>query len=191
MREKLLPLLFLVCLFLFCWLVLACDVFLLRSKFFLKKINRLWIALITSFTILLNSILVYIVRFIKVKSILSDVLLNNKNDPDESIFNNLSQIDSVFCTVEETTTSFKKFNDKTFSVLHMNVRSLNQKFEFPKELLTSIKFEFKVICLTETWCTDNPRNETLFSLKNCTSINQVRKHGRWGCICVFIQNFDI
>ena len=35
-------------------------------------------------------------------------------------------------------------------------------------------------------CTDDPRNETLFNLENCTSINQVREHGRAGGICVYI-----
>ena len=44
-----------------------------------------------------------------------NVLLNNTNDPDKNIFNNLSQIDSVFYAVEEAATSLKKFNDKTFS----------------------------------------------------------------------------
>ena len=114
-----------------------------------------------------------------------NVLLNNINDPDENIFNNLRQIDSVLFAVEEAALSLKKFNDKTFSVLYLNVRSLTKNFESLKELLTTIKFEFKVICLTEAWCTDDPRNETLFNLENYTSINQVRKHGRWGGICVF------
>ena len=36
-----------------------------------------------------------------------NVLLNNTNDPDENIFNNLSQIDSVFYAVEEAPTSLK------------------------------------------------------------------------------------
>ena len=117
-----------------------------------------------------------------------NVLLNNTNDPDKNIFNNLSQIDSVFYAVEEAATGLKKFDDKTFSVLHLNVRSLNKNFESLKELLTTIKFEFKVICLTQTLCTDDPRNETLFNLENYTSINQVRKHGRGGGICVFIHN---
>ena len=49
-----------------------------------------------------------------------NVLLNNSNDPDENIFNNVSQIDSVFYAVEEAATSFKKFNDKTSSLLHLN-----------------------------------------------------------------------
>ena len=117
-----------------------------------------------------------------------NVLLNNTNDPDENIFNNLSQIGSVFYAVEEAATSFKKFNDKNFSVLYLNVRSLNKNFESLKELLITIYFEFKVICLTERWCTDDQRNETLFNLENYTSINQVRKHGRGGGISVFIHN---
>ena len=110
-----------------------------------------------------------------------NVLLNNNTDLDEKIFNNLSKIDSVFYAVEEAATSFKKFSAKT-------LRSLNQNFESLKELLTTIKFELKVICFTETWSTDDPRNETLFNLENYTSINQVRKHGRGGGICVFIHN---
>ena len=73
------------------------------------------------------------------------------------------------------------------SFLHFDVRSLNKTFERTKKLLTTIKFEFKVICLTETLCTDDPRNEKLFNLENYTSIDQDRKHGREGGICVLIH----
>ena len=51
--QKLLPLLFSVCLFLFCLLVLVCFKFLWAQNLFRKKINRLQIVLITSFTTLL------------------------------------------------------------------------------------------------------------------------------------------
>ena len=54
---------------------------------------------------------------------------SNTNDADENIFNSLSQRDSVFYAVEEAATSFKKFNDKTFSLLNLNVRSINKNFE--------------------------------------------------------------
>ena len=52
---------------------------------------------------------------------LSNVLLNYTNELDENIFNNLSQIDSIFDAVEEVATSLKKFSDKTFSVSHLNM----------------------------------------------------------------------
>ena len=72
-----------------------------------------------------------------------NVLLNDSNDPDENIFDNLSEIEPVFYTVEEAATSLQKFNDKTFFVLTLNVRSLNENFESLKELLTTIKFNDK------------------------------------------------
>ena len=45
------------------------------------------------------------------------------------MFNNLSQRDSVFNAVEEAAISLTNVNDKTFSVLNLNVRSLNRNFE--------------------------------------------------------------
>ena len=117
-----------------------------------------------------------------------NVLLNNTNVPDKNIFHNLCKIDSVFYAFEEAAASLKKFNDKTCSVLHFNVRSLNQNFESLKELQATIKFDYKAIFFTEICCTDDPRNQTFFNLENYSSINQVRKHGRGGGICVFIHN---
>ena len=58
-----------------------------------------------------------------------NVFLNNTSDPDENMLNNLSQIDLLFYAVEEAATSLKKFSHKNFSVLPLNVRSLNQNFE--------------------------------------------------------------
>ena len=118
-----------------------------------------------------------------------NVLLNDTNAPDENIFHNLSQIDSVFYVFEEAATSLKKINDKTFSVLHLNVRSLNQNFESLKELQTTIEFDYKAIFFTEMWCTADPTNQTFFNLENYISINHVRKHGSGGGICLFIHNF--
>ena len=110
------------------------------------------------------------------------------NDPDENVINNSSEIDSVCCAVEEAATNLKKVNDKTFSGLHLNAGSLSQNFESLKELLTTIKFEFKVIYLTEPWCTGDSRNKTLFNLTDYKSINQVRKHDRGDGVCVFIHS---
>ena len=71
---------------------------------------------------------------------------------------NLCQLDLLFYAFQEVATSLEKINDKTFSVLHLNVRSLNQTFEFLKKLQTAIKFNYKAIFFKEIWCTDDPRN---------------------------------
>ena len=46
-------------------------------------------------------------------------------------------------------------------MLHLNLRSLIQNFKSLKELQTTIKFDFKAICFTEIWCTDDPINQNL------------------------------
>ena len=58
-----------------------------------------------------------------------NVILNNNKGPDENILNNLSQIDFLFCAIEEAVTSLKKFNDIAFSVLQSSVRSPSQNIE--------------------------------------------------------------
>ena len=50
-----------------------------------------------------------------------------------------------------------------------------------------LKFEFKVICITETWCSDNAMNHNLFELPQYKSIHQVRRTGKGGGIAVFLH----
>ena len=80
-----------------------------------------------------------------------NVVLKTTNDPDENIFNNSSQRDAVFYAAVKVAASLKKVNDKIFPVLRFNGRGLTQKFECHK----------KVICLTETWCTSDPKKRNI------------------------------
>ena len=50
-----------------------------------------------------------------------------------------------------------------------------------------LKFEFKVICITETWCSDNRMNHNLFELPQYKSIHQVRRTSKGGGIAVFFH----
>ena len=51
----------------------------------------------------------------------------------------------------------------------------------------TLKFEFKVICITETWCSDNSMNYNRFKLPQHKSIHQVRRTGKGGGIAVFLH----
>jgi hypothetical protein len=42
-----------------------------------------------------------------------------------------------------------------FSLVHLNIRSITNKFDHFKELLDSLNTEFKIIGLSETWLNDN------------------------------------
>ena len=52
----------------------------------------------------------------------------------------------------------------------------------------TLKFEFKVICITETWCSDNSMNHNLFKLPQYKSIHQVRRGGKGGGIAAFLHD---
>ena len=66
---------------------------------------------------------------------------------------------------------------------------MQKNFEEFKDFIISLNYEFSIISLTETWCLDDPRNETLFKLENYTSIHQARNDDRnGGGTCFFVHN---
>ena len=58
-----------------------------------------------------------------------------------------------------------------------------------KDFIADLNYDFSIISLTETWCLDDPRNESLFKLNNYTSIFQARNGDRnGGGTCIFIHD---
>ena len=51
----------------------------------------------------------------------------------------------------------------------------------------TLKLELKVICVTETWCSDNTMNHNLFELLQYKSIHQVRRTVKGGGIAVLLH----
>ena len=51
----------------------------------------------------------------------------------------------------------------------------------------TLKFEFKVICITETWCLGNSMNHNPFKLPQYKNIHRVRRTGKGGGIAVFLH----
>ena len=66
---------------------------------------------------------------------------------------------------------------------------MKKNFEEFRDFIYKLDHEFSIISLTETWCLDDPRNESLFKLNNYTSIHQARNSERnGGGTCIFIHN---
>ena len=84
-------------------------------------------------------------------------------------------------------TDLNNFDKSSFLMLHINIRSLQKNFDSLLNLLMTLKFEFKVICITETWCSDNSMNHNLFELPQYKSIHQVRRAGKSGGILAFLH----
>ena len=75
----------------------------------------------------------------------------------------------------------KENSNISFSVLHLNIKSLNQNFESPKHLLVELNFCFKIPKRkNEPWCSVDPHTNSRCQLSNYISIHQVRQNGKTG-----------
>ena len=69
-----------------------------------------------------------------------NILLNDSFDPDSNFFNTHGFTNTTYFTPETSKAMIKENNDISFSVLHLNIRSLNKNFESLKNVLVEIKF---------------------------------------------------
>ena len=117
------------------------------------------------------------------------ILLNNNQDPDKNLYGSFQN--SSFYTPNELSTLLENVPKKntSFSIISFNIRSMKKNFEEFKNFISNFNYEFSIISLTETWCLDDQRNESIFKLKNYKSIHQARNGDRnGGGTCLFIHN---
>ena len=95
-------------------------------------------------------------------------------------------LDSPYILSEE----FQKFIDSSshdsFSILHLNIRSIKKNFDNFKLFFSTLGFSFSVICFSETWL-DEVGN-SLYELPNHISKHQVRDDRRGGGVLIYIHN---
>ena len=122
----------------------------------------------------------------------NSVLLDNLSDPDFNFFNdnNLKTINTQYCSPDDINTQLITSSENSFSVLHVNIRSISKNFEKLKDLLSNTNFKFKIICLSETWCKDEDvKNNSLFQIPNYSTIHQIRSGDKkGGGVCMFLHN---
>ena len=118
----------------------------------------------------------------------NSVLLDNLSDPDFNFFNdnNLEAVNTKYFSLDELESHLSTADEKNFSLLHINIRSMSKNFEKLKSLLLNMNFEFKIICLTETWCkSDDDKNNSLFQIPNYLSSSETRRKEGWWCVYVY------
>ena len=108
------------------------------------------------------------------------VLIDEGNDPDINFFNDKSEtVDSPYFSVDEFNSLSEKLLQNSFSILHINIRSLLKNFEKLREYLSPVKRDFSVVVLTETWCNDNKTAQnSILQLPNYTPIHQIKNNGQ-------------
>ena len=95
-------------------------------------------------------------------------------------------LDSPYILSEE----FQKFIDSSshdsFSILHLNIRSIKKNFENFKLFFSFLGFSFSVICFSETWLVEV--GKSLYELPNYISKPQVRDDRKGGGVSIYIHN---
>ena len=118
-----------------------------------------------------------------------NLLLDNNSDPDENFFKESYFTDTKYFSAEEAKLKLSCSKSNSFSLLHLNIRSLQRNFDKLTEFLDNLDFEFKVICISETWCSENVSCNSLYKIPNYNSIHQIRGNGKaGGGVAMFIHN---
>ena len=70
-----------------------------------------------------------------------------------------------------------------------NIRSLQKNFYKLIDFLDTLDFEFKVICISEIWCSEDVSCNRLYKIPNYNSIHQTRGNDKTGDeVAMFIHN---
>ena len=78
------------------------------------------------------------------------------------------------------------YAENSFSVLHLNIRSLLVSF---KKLYNLLSFKFSTVCSSETWSKDEKINEnSLYQLKSHNLLDQNRKHKNGGGVAISVKD---
>ena len=97
-------------------------------------------------------------------------------DPDANFFNDkLDEIDSKYYTEDQLIQFPRTLDTKTFSIFHLNIRSLNKNIENLQNLVSGLKDHFKIIVLKETWCGYTATKNSIYQILNYTVIHKTRK----------------
>ena len=100
--------------------------------------------------------------------------INSENDPDINFYQDISSLRHITVALMILRTTFLK---DSFSVLHLNIRSINKNFESFKEFYSKIKFKFSIVCFSETWVDDISFSKNLnFQLSGYRALHETRKN---------------
>ena len=124
-----------------------------------------------------------------------DILLDNSCNSDLHVFNtNIQNLDTPYILPEE----FQNFLDDNISerlpILHLNIRSINKNFETFKNFLSTLNYNFSIICFSETWLEETNNENSNYELPGYYSIHQIRNNRKGDGISIHIKkvlNFKI
>ncbi|XP_065679652.1 uncharacterized protein LOC136094047 [Hydra vulgaris] len=115
-------------------------------------------------------------------------ILNDFCDVDTQIFQ-VNNFDSPYFNIKNFKIELQTFKNN-FMAIHINIRSINKNFDKLKHFLTDCNYSFSMICLTETWCSDESiQKNSNFQIPYYKLLSSERKADkRGGGIATYIRN---
>ena len=120
-------------------------------------------------------------------SVDGNLAVNVELDADVDFFQNISSLDTQYFNIDNTKTFVNNnISSNSFSVLHVNIRSMQKNFEKFQEFFKTLKFNFSAVCLSETLCDslDSTKNSN-YRLHGYKSFHQTRDGRKGGGLCIF------
>ena len=120
-----------------------------------------------------------------------NVLSDENNDPAINFFNEKSEaLNSPYYNVEKFNSSSQNLLKNSFSVFHINIRSVNKNFQKLREYPSHANENFSIIALTETWCSDDKADKnSIRKLPHYKAIHQIRNSDqKGGAIALYVHN---
>ena len=116
----------------------------------------------------------------------SKIALSQNNEKLDSLYD-ISKVDCNYYLPDEFKKhlSVTKQKSKSFSLLHLNIRSISNKFDSFKQFLDTLDKHFQIIGLTETWLNDT--NYDSFNIKDYEYIGSNRANKRGGGVGMYIS----
>ena len=114
----------------------------------------------------------------------------NSSDPDLQYFNDQSVVNTINCDYYAEDGFVSKTSKlcaaDSFSLLHLNIRSVPKNLSQFKCYCEGLQFSFSVLGLTETWLNESSRD--LYSIDGYQHFNLIREKKRGGGVSLFVKN---
>ena len=108
----------------------------------------------------------------------------SENNVNLDMLNNLDTVNCNYYTPAKfQEQSINENSENFFSIFHLNIRSISNKFDMFKQLTSTLNKKFKVIGLTETWLNDDNANN--FGLEGYKYIGVNRSNKKGGGVGIY------
>ena len=110
----------------------------------------------------------------------------NNTTNDTFLDQNLVDNQCNYYELDDFTSKVKNIDSlNSFSIIHLNARSLSKNFDNLETLLCTLNFPFSIIGISETWLHNN--SPPVFNIPNYNMIRADRKGGRGGGVAYYIH----